>query len=131
MSTKQSTLDTKGQATLRASSIPGAGNGLFATRDLGAGELIFRLQRPLVAVLDEGCLERYCSECFAEEEADSNADDDDGVGRKRRKILMCAGCKVLGFCGKVSVPLFSIYFLLATLQRNNFAFQGTLVLSVD
>lgn len=89
---------THGRARSAASAISGAGNGLFATTDIAAGELIFSLERPAVAVLDSKQLDIVCSNCFAssEDRGVKYGDVADVV-----TVKACTGCRVLRYCSKV------------------------------
>ena len=70
-----------------------AGRGFFATRDIPDGDVIWEEERPFLAVLDSPRLKEACSWCFKylEESAFESA-----------KLKVCAGCKILRFCGVVS-----------------------------
>lgn len=70
-----------------------AGTGLFAARDLGTGELVLRLEREVVSVLDSARLAVACEKCFLTE-----GDVDDNVEVKLKK---CGGCGIVRFCGEV------------------------------
>ena len=70
-----------------------AGTGLFAARNFGAGELVLRLEREVVSVLDSGRLGVACERCFLTEE---DVEDDVKVILKK-----CGGCGVVRFCGEV------------------------------
>lgn len=91
---------TQGRARSAASAIAGAGNGLFATTDIAAGELIFSLERPAIAVLDSKQLDRVCSNCFAssEDRAVKYGDVASVVN-----VKACTGCRVLRYCSKVGL----------------------------
>lgn len=62
---------------------PELGNGLAATRDLEAGDVIIRIAKPFLIVVENAALDRVCSECLFESEN----------GLKR-----CTGCKVVQYC---------------------------------
>ena len=70
-------------------------SGLFAAKDIDAGELIIRLARPLLAVLDSPHYNDTCSNCFVS--TSENEDEEEQV-----KLSICGGCGVVRFCGKVS-----------------------------
>ena len=76
-----------------------AGNGLFAAKKILPGELIFSLQRPLIAVLDSARFEDTCANCFAwtAESAIGSRGDAAGVS-----VSACTGCRTLRYCSKVS-----------------------------
>ena len=78
-----------------------AGSGLFATKELKPGSLIFQDREPFVAVIDSPFLTKACAWCFTYIEEIS---PDDNV-----KINACTGCQILRYCGKVSA-LFSALF---------------------
>ena len=77
---------------------PLGGKGLFAPKDIGAGEGIFNIMRPLVTALDNRRLKDTCANCYewtagvfihelANEYEPSN-------------LQTCAGCKTLRYCSK-------------------------------
>ena len=70
-------------------------SGLFAAKDIAAGDLIIRLGRPLLAVLDSPHFTDTCSNCFVY--VSENEDEEEVV-----KLNKCGGCGVVRFCGKVS-----------------------------
>jgi len=79
---------------------PVSGRGLFATKDLQAGELIFSIERPLVCVLDGTHLDDTCANCFVSSQGPP-------IGRTVRdvddvQLKACARCKQMKFCGKVN-----------------------------
>ena len=75
-----------------------AGTGLFAAKDFEAGELVLRLEREVVSVLDSGRLGVACEWCFLTEE-----DAEDGVEVKLKK---CGACGIVRFCGEVGLECF-------------------------
>lgn len=77
---------------------PAAGTTLYTSRAIPPGELIFRVERPLVAALDSDQLGCTCEGCYL-----SSADGATVVwrGEAKKKVKMCAGCKVVGYCCKV------------------------------
>ena len=75
--------------------LDGEQSGLFAGKDIGAGELIIRLARPLLAVLDSPHFNDTCLNCFIC--TSENEDEEEQV-----KLSKCRGCGVVRFCGKVS-----------------------------
>lgn len=81
-------------ALYKAQPSAGAGTGLFATRDIADGEVIWEEERPLLAVLDSARLKEACSWCFTY----VGEKNDDGS-----RLKVCTGCKILRFCDVVSV----------------------------
>ena len=83
------------------SKIPGAGAGLFVTRDLDDGEEIFRSD-PLVNCVENGMQSRVCDSCY-----DYKGSNIHPSGRfwKAEDIELdmkaCGGCKVCYYCSKV------------------------------
>lgn len=63
---------------------PMLGNGLAATKDLEAGELIIRINEPFVTVVEKDALDRFCSYCMLENETSL--------------LKRCTGCKVVRYC---------------------------------
>lgn len=76
-----------------------AGNGLFASKDIPAGDLILRVDRPFLAVLDSPLLNDACSNCFVWVPQGGAAAG--GDGRDNVILRACTGCKVVRYCGKV------------------------------
>jgi SET and MYND domain-containing protein len=76
------------------------GRGLFATKSLKAGELIFQKTRPLVAALDFIRQNDTCSNCFrsklSELAVSSDASDNASFAAKK-----CTGCRMVSYCSKV------------------------------
>lgn len=81
-----------------------AGNGLFTSEDIAAGELILEIDRPFLAVLDTPRLNDACSNCFVWVPAGGTAVD--GDDRENVTLRACTGCKVVKYCGKVGGGLF-------------------------
>ena len=69
------------------------GNGLFASRPVLPGELIFGIDQPAVAVPDTARLGDTCSNCFA---GASRGDAADHV-----VLSTCTGCHTVRYCTKV------------------------------
>ncbi len=84
---------------------PDAGIGVFAAEDVRPGELIFRIDRPLVSALDSAHLKDTCYNCYLWLPENQRDDEDDGVGMVRLKA--CTGCRVARYCGKVGSLLLS------------------------
>jgi hypothetical protein len=76
------------------------GRGLFATKSLKAGELIFQKTRPLVTALDFTRQDDTCSNCFrsklSELAVSSHGSVDASFGAKK-----CTGCRMVSYCSKV------------------------------
>lgn len=93
---------------------PTAGTGLFTSKPLPAGELIFRLERPLVSVLDSVRLRDTCEGCFRwlPASADGRTEDaeltDGGEGGKG-VLRDCLGCKVVRYCCKVGFYILDFF----------------------
>jgi hypothetical protein len=84
----------------RAAKSQTSGNGLFANKAFGAGELILSIRRPLVGVVDVARVNDTCANCFTwtNSSVGSLVDDD-----SETNVKACSGCKYLRFCGKVSI----------------------------
>lgn len=98
------------------SNIPGAGTGLFVTKDVGYGEEIFRSD-PLVNCVNNEMQSLVCDYCYAYQESKVLSS-----GRFRTtndsklEIMACNGCRVCYYCSKVmctSSPLI-MYFMTTT-----------------
>jgi hypothetical protein len=85
---------TKGSAVVGASSV--SGRGLFATKNLPAGELILTIERPLLCVLEGRHLTDTCANCFTCVNGVLGNEDTEKV-----KLSACSRCKQIKFCGKV------------------------------
>jgi hypothetical protein len=84
------------------SKIPGAGAGLFVTRDVDVGEEIFR-SCPVVNCVDNKMQKLVCDYCYAYSESSIHPS-----GRfltsndpKLAQMMACNGCKVCYYCSKV------------------------------
>lgn len=76
------------------------GRGLFATRSLQAGNLIFRKPRPLIATLDLARHDDSCANCFNSKLSEiSLRMDDANVSAFDAK--KCTACRVVSYCSKV------------------------------
>jgi hypothetical protein len=85
-------------AQVRQSGVDGKGKGLFATRDLAAGDRIYAVNRPFLAAVSASSLTSTCSNCFWTEGSDESD----------KKCLACSQCKMLYFCSKVGTrPIYS------------------------
>lgn len=89
-------MDFEGHAYVKRSSV--AGRGLFAKKKLTAGELIFRIDGPLVGSIDTARLHDTCSSCYAWRSAPQLPALGPGA---EGTVRACGGCKVLSFCDKV------------------------------
>ncbi|KAF2397597.1 SET domain-containing protein [Trichodelitschia bisporula] len=76
-------------------SSPIAGRGLFAKKDIGEGELIFRIAQPMIAVLDVPRIDDTCATCFTWTVNPTGPSTDHAV-----TVKACARCKQLKFCNK-------------------------------
>jgi hypothetical protein len=72
------------------------GHGHFAYKDFQAGDVILRINEPLVSVPDTQRLSETCSNCFLWEPGSL-----DTISQKEVKMKACTGCKVVRYCGKV------------------------------
>ena len=79
-----------------------AGNGLFTSKGLSAGEEILRIDRPLVSVLDSPHLKDACSNCYVwvPENGVGQFGEEGGI---TTKLKACQGCKVDRYCSKVGL----------------------------
>ena len=83
-----------------------AGKGLFSTRKIRPGQVIFSLPRPLVTSLDTPAFEFACEWCFhgngeaavGQVPLDTQANRMDNV---EVKLLRCTGCRLVKYCSKV------------------------------
>ena len=88
---------------IQSSKIPGAGNGLFVTKDVNCGEEIFRSD-PLVNCVGDGMHNLVCDHCYAYQESMIHPS-----GRFRSaedaalEMKACGGCKVCYYCSKVMI----------------------------
>ena len=77
--------------------IPSQGTGLFTSKRIEAGELVFKVERPLITVLDSARLRSCCEWCLTSGHEGECLDDAD-VGVRLRA---CTGCRVVRYCSKV------------------------------
>jgi hypothetical protein len=75
------------------------GRGLFATKSIKAGQLIFRKSRPLVAALDVSRLEDTCANCFRSKLGEGVYGA--GVAGQITDVKKCTGCRMVAYCSKV------------------------------
>ena len=94
----QTQMTEKGHAYVKPSST--SGRGLFAKKDVPAGEQIFSLARPLIAVLDSVRCNDCCSNCFAWTSSPVASYETWGDAY-RSEMKACSQCKILKFCGRV------------------------------
>jgi hypothetical protein len=79
-----------------AAATDAAGTGLFASKDVAAGELILRLNaEEIYSVLDVKNLDRACENCFLLLEAPEDAEE--------ISLMKCSGCERVKYCGQVSI----------------------------
>jgi hypothetical protein len=88
-----------GNAIINDSKIPGAGRGLFATKDVNPGESIFSIDRPLLCVLSNAELDETCANCFSSS-SNSVIGSHDNF-QEEVKLSACSRCKQYKFCSKV------------------------------
>lgn len=82
---------------------PGKGVGLFASRDIGAGQLILHINELFVSVPDTPHLDKTCSTCFLWLSGDQSENGTSVEGRNNvSRLKACMGCKVTKYCSKVS-----------------------------
>lgn len=62
-----------------------AGNGLFATEDLDAGDVIIRVEDPYVLIPRSGVIPTLCYGCLLE----------------KANLKCCTGCRTMSYCSKV------------------------------
>lgn len=88
---------------------PSSGTGLFTSQPIDAGELVFKVERPLITVLDSARLRVCCEWCLAggdgdaDDDAENNGEAGEGDGVRLRA---CTGCKIVRYCSKVRLELF-------------------------
>ncbi len=78
-----------------------AGNGLFSSQAIDACTEIFRVDRPLVSVLDSRHLKNACSYCYIWLPQDGIGQMGGEQGRTV-KLRACQGCKIIRYCSKVA-----------------------------
>lgn len=89
---------------------PATGEGLFTTRALAAGEEVLAIERPVIALPDERHLPEVCEWCFRwpgggdGRRREEEKSDGEKVGDGAEELMQCRACKVVRYCGKVSVP---------------------------
>ena len=95
--------DTPPPDTSHAHSRPAgaAGNGLFAAKAFVAGDLVLRVEREVLSVIDSPALTTVCEACFLTSVDEWVGGGGDGEGEGRVELMKCGGCGVVRFCGKV------------------------------
>ena len=94
--------------------IPNAGSGLFASEAVGPGKEVFRIERPLVPVLNQNNLTTACANCFLwvpENDEDAVGGGNGGEEPKKQKLRACQGCKIVRYCSKVGLCVRSVIVL--------------------
>lgn len=86
----------KSPPSLYTQQVPDKGTGLFTSRTIHAGELVFHIDRPLLCVPDNRCLNEVCYHCFVWLPGGMSMVD--GI---TTKLQVCTGCKVVRYCSKV------------------------------
>ncbi|KAL9061234.1 MAG: hypothetical protein Q9206_000629 [Seirophora lacunosa] len=81
-------------AIVHARSVPGKGTGLFTSKSVPAGELVFAIERPLVRIPDNEHLAKACYNCFYLEPPEGRSE------LETRTLKICNGCKVVKYCSK-------------------------------
>lgn len=98
---------------------PDAGRCLYSSKDIAPGELIFRIRRPLALALDAPRLREICEGCLQWVDGGHMGIREGSYGKgtpsgraveDTRRLKDCMGCKVVRYCGKVSV-VFLVFFL--------------------
>lgn len=81
---------------------PSSGTGLFTSQPIDAGELVFRVERPLITVLDSARLSVSCEWCLAGGKRDGDGVDGGGwEGEGTVRPSACTGCRIVRYCSKV------------------------------
>lgn len=78
-----------------AKDVSPAGMGLFTSKSLGPGELVFKDTRPLGCVLDTPLLEHRCTWCLTGQSLMHMG------AQKHSNLKKCGGCSVVRFCNQV------------------------------
>lgn len=63
---------------------PSLGNGLAASKDIDAGEVITKIKEPHLLVVEKDALDRVCSYCLIESDIST--------------LKRCTGCKIVRYC---------------------------------
>ena len=89
-------------AHIHTQKAPDAGTGLFASEAILPAVEVFRVERPLVLVLDSPHLKDTCSECCLWLPDNGHEGDP-----QSKKLKACHACKITKYCCKVC--LFLLY----------------------
>lgn len=83
--------------TVEVKPSPLGGKGTFTTRACEAGDVVFSLDRPLIATLDRARIADTCSWCFSWTDLPGLS----GAGiNQTAKVNWCSGCKKVKYCSK-------------------------------
>ncbi len=86
---------------------PLKGNSLIANKSITPGEVILEIPNPLLSLLDNATLDKYCYECFTLgrpwnptiEEYEDDEEGFDGLEESRNeKLVSCRDCKRVRWC---------------------------------
>ncbi|PNP42653.1 hypothetical protein TGAMA5MH_05394 [Trichoderma gamsii] len=90
-----------GALKIRQSTIPDSGSGLFTTRDLAAGELIFT-SVPLVLCAEVGDSKEACDFCFQQRRRAIHPVEDRLAhpGETLPDVYKCMGCNLYQYCSE-------------------------------
>jgi hypothetical protein len=86
-----------------------AGRCLFTSKEIGPGDLAFRIDHPLVLALNAPRLRDTCERCLLwmgngyTGPEEGNDREVAPAGEHIHRLRDCQGCKVVRYCGKVSV----------------------------
>jgi hypothetical protein len=97
------------------SNIESAGRGLFATRDIAAGEEVLR-SSPLILIVVEGQENRICDWCHTVAGFTHRVDTMSELlpGKQVEDVRTCAACKRVGYCS-------TVWLLVEVLQHKPYA----------
>lgn len=90
-----------------------AGTGLFTSKSLGPGELVFKDTRPLGCVLDTPLLEHRCTWCLTGQSLMHMG------AQKHIDLKKCGGCNIVRFCNQVGGFLFFVTIYLLEIRNPN------------
>jgi len=86
-----------------------SGSGLFTTQDIPAGEEIF-VSTPLVNTVEDGKHGSVCDYCFATSNGRVHpAGHFRKEGDEMPDVKVCVGCKAVGYCSKVCMAVFMVW----------------------
>lgn len=93
----------KGSLVIKKSTIRNSGSGLFTTRDLAEGELIFT-SIPVILCAEVGEHMEACDFCFQSRRRVFHPTEDRFLvpGERLPPLHICNGCKVYQYCSHVS-----------------------------